>query len=1234
MAIPERPTVEGQEWPGTRPTPSYETAMTRVGRKGLQLVKAIDDLDPQELSRMSNLRSLQGGMLEVRPGQTALATTTGTDRVHSITRLNDPAAGSFTRLAGSNTTLYRGQSGALTLIDSGYSGDPLTFAAVSARLTGVPFVLIGDRTRNRKVARTGAVKPIGVSAPTVVATFGPATHNQTLICRFDDLFGDTSAASHWTRTAGTDTAGTPTGVPTAADTGDAVVFTTNPAGAGAGLGYYSTVGIARSVDLTKLQSGLYTATDDDLMHFFINVDRPDRLEEFRVYLVVSNVFNPAIEPGTHETLNTDAYFKAFRPNDLTTYFDLRAVPDGHTVAEVGDALRDQELREEFKTARQADGDDDTPSRAAPPVTFEQSQISRGAIPALQLGRNVTTETGVVGFPLRRGDFKRIGNTAGRGWATITGLILVIRTNTNLPIAISGDGWELTGAGGPDSTDPAARPYDFRYVNYDPATGAQSNPSPVMPDTTWSEALRQPLTVIPWASGVAAYRQQFYRRGGTLNDDWYFDGMNASDGGTYITVRSDAEIAAEETLQTDNFQPVPSTDSNGNSVLAQAVPIFFMVGEYCFALGDPNQPGRLYRSKLGNADAWPADQYEDVCPHSDELMNGCEWAGGGYVFSRSRLYSILLNSSGDWNAEPTGCTEGLVGRWALASTPYGVAFVSPYGVRLSKGHQAEPISDGWIAPLFRGETVRGLSPIDFAVPTALQLAYADNELWLHYQDTGGTRRCLIYNFFDTAWRSYTFGEPTACLYAEPVQGAGQSLLLGGNATGQVYTHSGTSDDGAAISYLLRTGSQDFGDPRAEKLFSEVVLDAEIFTATLTLTPYLNDELTTVTAQTIVGVAGLRRYQFEPFGTGPQRARNIGVELSGSAPTGNRPYFNLLGVSRLLQPEITFNQPTPWEALPGGEGYVWGCFLTCDTGNTSRSVVVEYTTNNGSITTAATLTVLADGRKKLPFTWSSVLAQQIRIRPTGACVPWIRFKIEWFSDPEPPRVAGWDSNWENFGSPADKWLKGILIEADTFNVAKTVVLDADQSLAAVAVGTLTFNGRTIQHLSFAKVRGRLWRLRATDTNGGKLYKWQPIFDEEPLALTRWESQERPFPGMAGRWQKPLEAFITVRSSATVTWQVVTYGVGSTALDTSSYTLTSTAGNKRKLRIPVNATKGLLFSHLFTSASAFWLYREESEVLVEDWATGEARWVPLFLANDDLDPPRAMGNAAVAAATPGGQ
>ena len=150
-----------QAWPGHAPDP-FLTPLYRIGRRGLNLARPLDQLDPTELSRMVNLRALYGNALEVRPGETALGTTTGADNVHSLFRLNDPANSAFARFAGSNTALYRGTTGAFTSIDSGYSGDPLTFCGVTLPLTGLPFVFIGDRTKNRKADRTNPVQTIGL----------------------------------------------------------------------------------------------------------------------------------------------------------------------------------------------------------------------------------------------------------------------------------------------------------------------------------------------------------------------------------------------------------------------------------------------------------------------------------------------------------------------------------------------------------------------------------------------------------------------------------------------------------------------------------------------------------------------------------------------------------------------------------------------------------------------------------------------------------------------------------------------------------------------------------------------------------------------------------------------------------------------------------------------------------------------------------------------------------------
>ena len=1232
MAIPERPTAEQQVWPGHAPVPSWDTPTTTIGRKGLNLVSALDDLDVSELSRMVNVVSQQGGLLYTRLGQTALATTAGGQRVHSLYRINDPVASTFTRLAGSNTDLYRGQSGALALIDSNYSGDPLTFAGVNLPLTGLPYVFIGDRLKMTKVARTGGIDTIGLGDALLTAT-ALGTQLNVSIAAFDA--GDGTQAASWTMTAGTDTAGAASGAPTAADTGagTTVAFTTVPGGAGAGLGYYSTVSIAKVVDLSVF-SGPVTVVDQDLIAFDVLIDRPDRLLEFRIYFVIS-AFTAGVIPGMSTTQNTDAWWKSITPADLTPFVDITASTvgaTGTTPDEASIAQRERQLLESFKEDTSVE--DDRASVVNSGV-LGYSQTSRNVNPQTAPGRNSLTRFGITGLPIRRGDFARIGADTSLDWGDVKGIVIVIRTNTNQAVVLTFNGMQLQGGSGPDTTDLGSQPYDYRVINYRPDTGTRGNPSAVQAEANWLNPIRQPITVTPTATGTSSIRQRIYRRGGgaATSQDWYYVGQNASDGAAFSDTKRDDEIVTEETLEIDNDQPVTSVNSTGTAIKNAIVPVFFLVDQYCFALGDIYQPGRLYRSKLAAPENWPSTSYYDVCSSTEELMNGGMYGSAGFVFSRQWLYAILLNGDGSWTTEPTSCAEGLVGRWAMTVTPYGIAFVSPYGVRLTTGGPPEHLSDAQMLPLFQGRAVNGMNPIDFTVPTALLLEYHDNELWMSYQDTGAVRRQLIYNFIDKTWRGYLFGEPVAAVYSEPVQGTGQSLLLGGNATGQAYTHSGFSDDGAAIAYQIRTGAWNFNDPRREKLLSEVLVTADLQTATLNVSPFLNDEFIVVTPQTVVGTAGMRPYYFEPFGTTPQHARNVSVDLAGNAPTGARLAFNLIGVTQQIQPEITYQQPTPWEELPGGEGYCYGMLITCDTAGAAKDVRVEYTVNNSGVLTAADLVITANGRRKMAYSWPSVLAQQIRLRPTTPCEPWMRFKIEWLTDPEPPRYQGWDSNWQPFGSYADKWLKGILIEADTFGLAKDLVVDIDQAAGAVSLGSLTFSGRTIQHLSFPKQRGRLFKLRATDAMFGKLFRWQPIFDEEPYALTRWESEERPFPGMDGRWQKPLDAWVCVRSSATVSWQVTTYGSGTTALFTTTYTIASTGGVKQKARVPMEAVKGLLFAHLFTSSAAFWLYREESEVLVEDFNTGEARWVPLFLANDDLDPARTMGNAAVAAATPGG-
>lgn len=184
------------------------------------------------------------------------------------------------------------------------------------------------------------------------------------------------------------------------------------------------------------------------------------------------------------------------------------------------------------------------------------------------------------------------------------------------------------------------------------------------------------------------------------------------------------------------------------------------------------------------------------------------------------------------------------------------------------------------------------------------------------------------------------------------------------------------------------------------------------------------------------------------------------------------------------------------------------------------------------------------------------------------------------------------------------------------------------------TLTVNttGRTVVQLALSQqFLGRVWRMFPVDSNPGRLYSAEPIFDEEPWCLTRWESQETNH-GIPG-WFYPLYAHITIKSSADVTLTVLMQynQVGGTAQN--SYVIPATGNQKQRRFLPgFVAGKGVLIKYILTSPTPFWLYRDETTVAIQPWGAYQSIVVSPF-GNDDLDPTRPMTHAVLAAEASGG-
>jgi hypothetical protein len=1342
----------------------FETHQLRFGSGGLNLKDSLDAMEGW--SRMTNIWHEAENEATARPGQTPLAGHTVNTICHSVRKLRvpgpPPGGGSLTRLWGVNDKLQLGASGAPTEIASGFSTFPLALLPHRPPLSGEPWMFVGDSAKMVKVRGSdGLVLPIGLPRPALPTDSDLAHEFSTSIANFE--VGSDTAANLWTPVAGKDGAGTVVRAPLfGVDTEGPIAntagyFVTDPVQGAPVDGYDSWWGVAVNKEVHELQEVAGTdpsddgdmevdGSDQDICHIWFKLSHPEFTAEVRIYVVVSPDFDPTILPGTDPTglKNTDAYVKAFRPNDYVGFVHAKTAQ-----VEAAEQARIYALRDKDSETR---GYNDT--RPTWEDERAQSDPARARSFQLGLGAHQWFGYGQVGSAFRRGDFQRVGSTPqdpplgddSSPWRHVTGLIVYLRTTEDCdgPVAIGVDDWYFTGGFGPDTVEPGMQMYDYRVTHYDPRTGAESNASPeqVFPDDLL-DSVRRRIWVEPPAYGDGAVRQRIYRRGGSLIDDWYYCGQNDSDGGRFLDDLADAELAAAPTLPTDHYQPVPTLDANGDTrlnpdgtVYAQPLPALWgPVEGMLFGCGDPARPGHVFFSTPDEPDHWSAFGNVEVCAPSEELMNGCVLGSQAFVFSRSRGYFLYPNLSGQIGATsqvtatPTFCTRGLHGRWAFCTGPGGVVyFVAEDGVFATNGGPEEWLSEA-INPLFYGSTdadaVNGYKPIDktsLLGITALRLTVWENALYFQYLDTAGIRQVLVYSILQKFWRHYTFTQPTGGL-----QGQDEELLiLCGYGTGKSYTHSGTTDDGALIPCRIRSGSAS-GGRREEKLFGDLFLDVDTAGATLALRVFLNEEAVANGEITISGAPGRNRYLVHAFGESPQKAHSIACELFWQASAV--PTLYQLGYSVTLQPDLTNTRVTNWDDLNSpDEVWLSGVTLDCDTGGAPKTFHVERDFN-GTRTIVATFEVTTDNRHKVKFSWPSVPAHQVRIRPdTEGCAPWLLYRADWIYVQEPPRVSAWDIHFENewdayytgldlycdtggeeklievyvdgilltnpqtqflhwpirtsgrqvvhltlpwgrghvfrfraidqhpgllythrwhlqpepseqanwnqnfsvLGTRADKWLKAIVLECDTYGQNKHVQVEVDGTVVeTLVVNTL---GRRVVQLSLTEQKlGRVWRIFPVDSHPGRLYSVEPIFDEEPFQLLRWETQETNH-GIPG-WFYPLYAHITLKASADVTLTTYMQHNQEGATTVHSYAIPATGNQKvRRFLAGFHAVKGVLIKYVFTSAAPFYLYRDETTVVVQPWGAARAITVQPF-GNDDLDPSRPMTHAVLAAQASGG-
>jgi hypothetical protein len=318
-------------------------------------------------------------------------------------------------------------------------------------------------------------------------------------------------------------------------------------------------------------------------------------------------------------------------------------------------------------------------------------------------------------------------------------------------------------------------------------------------------------------------------------------------------------------------------------------------------------------------------------------------------------------------------------------------------------------------------------------------------------------------------------------------------------------------------------------------------------------------------------------------------------------------------------------TNWES-PGGDRYYTGLDLECDTLGLTKTLQVWV-----DQVLIGTYPVTVNGRRYIHITLPTGRGHLFRLLATDAN-PGLLYRHEWLTTEEPREQSNWNAGFTTWSSLSDKYLKGLVIEADTFGLPKTVTIEVDGVVLQTL--TITHDGRSVKNYTFPQVLGRVFRVIPTDVNPSRPYAILPIFDEEPYALSRWETQLLDFDLPGAGWGSVLSADLCYRATVNTVLTINCYNADGVLAAAIPALLFSTGGLKQKRFYQFPANKFVVAKFVFQTlddSPSLTLYQEESRLRVQQWGGGEVLLRPF--GNADTDRTRGMVNSVIAASRSGG-
>ena len=301
--------------------------------------------------------------------------------------------------------------------------------------------------------------------------------------------------------------------------------------------------------------------------------------------------------------------------------------------------------------------------------------------------------------------------------------------------------------------------------------------------------------------------------------------------------------------------------------------------FTFLFGSTASEHYLFWSKRFQPESWPAANYIEVGQPSDPSRGLASLAGLLGIFAENTKYRLTGSDSGSFVYQEALSSRGTPAPLTIVACERGIIFAAFDGVWQTTLTSPDQELSTNILPLFLGQEVNGMQPIDWTYAMRMSAEYHKNRYYLSYAAKGSTEidTVAVYSFDTQQWSFYAL-DARSFRWED-----NRDIMSYGATDGHLYEIEGgaTDDSGLAIPFSFKT--KEFGVHAAEKTSGSFIrclwlflkLDLEITDGSATIKVYANNTLAHTVTLTGARTLPLLHLPENTWGT---RCR---VEVSGEA-----------------------------------------------------------------------------------------------------------------------------------------------------------------------------------------------------------------------------------------------------------------------------------------------------------------------------------------------------------------